>query len=256
MLNRAFKVSHWDSKRDVAIPGDSEATLSFCIDHLLNAYHQSVKSHGAFYLALSGGSTPKAIFEKLTESPNKEKIDWSKVHLFWSDERSVGPESSESNYHMAMKSGFGKMPIPPQQIHRMVAETNIEENAELYEKTILKVLKDRLFDYMMLGMGEDGHTASLFPHTQALEENSKLVLANWVPQKNTWRMTMTYSCINSAKHIVIYVMGAAKKEMLESALRDEKHFSDLPIMKVGTSHHKALWICDTAAAENIKKQIK
>lgn len=256
MLNGAFKVSHWDARRDVAIPGDSDQTLQFCIDHLINAYHAAIKSHGAFYIALSGGSTPKAIFEKLTQSPNKEKIDWSLVHLFWGDERSVSADSPDSNYHMAMKAGFGKMPIPPGQIHRMVAETNIQENADIYSQTILKVLKGGNFDYMMLGMGEDGHTASLFPHTVGLQENHKLVIANWVPQKNTWRMTLTYPCINSAKHIVIYVMGSAKKEMLESVLSEEKHFSDLPIVNIGRSTHKALWICDSAAAENIKKRIK
>lgn len=256
MLNPFFKICHWNAWRDVTVPGDTKDTLTFCIEHLIDSYRAAVKDHGAFYMALSGGSTPKAIFQSLTASPHKEKVDWSKVHLFWSDERSVPGDHPDSNYHMAMESGFAKVPIPKEQIHRMVAEEKIEDHASEYEQTIQEVLADRPFDYMMLGMGEDGHTASLFPHTAALQEESKLVTANWIPQKNTWRMTLTYPCINSAKHIVIYVLGAAKKEMLERVLSDEGHFTDLPITKIGTKKHKSLWICDSAAAEKIKGRLK
>ncbi|MCX6989576.1 MAG: 6-phosphogluconolactonase [Chlamydiae bacterium] len=244
---------HFDDRRDITIPGDVNETLSFCIDHLLNAYHTAVKSHGAFYIALSGGSTPKAIFEKLTSSPIKEQIDWTKVHLFWGDERSVGPENPESNYHMAMEAGFKNMGIPSGQIHRMVAEENIDNNAEIYSQTLQKVLKGKALDYTMLGMGEDGHTASLFPHTEALSEEDLLAVANHVPQKNTWRMTLTYPCINNSIHIVIYVIGSSKKQMLQTVFKKDAHFIDLPIVKIGSKTHKALWICDTAAAELLKK---
>jgi 6-phosphogluconolactonase len=244
---------HFDNRRDIAIPGNVEKTLSFCIEHLLTAYDASIKDHGAFYIALSGGSTPKAIFEKLTSSPIKEKIDWSKVHLFWGDERSTPPENPESNYHMAMEAGFKNMGIPTEQIHRMVAEKNIATNAEIYNQTLSKVLKGRPLDYTMLGMGEDGHTASLFPHTEALNEEHALTVANNVPQKNTWRMTLTYPCINNSCHIVIYVIGSSKKQMLQTVFKEDAHFVDLPIVKIGTKKHKALWICDTAAAELLKK---
>ena len=244
---------HFDERRDIAIPGNVNETLSFCIEHLLNAYHSSIKDHGAFYIALSGGSTPKAIFEKLTSSPIKEKIDWTKVHLFWGDERSVSPENPESNYHMAMEAGFKNMGIPTGQIHRMHAEESIEKNAELYSQTLQSILKGRHLDYTMLGMGEDGHTASLFPHTEALGIEDKLAVANHVPQKNTWRMTLTYTCINNSSHIVIYVIGSSKKQMLETVFKEDAHFIDLPIVKIGTKKHKAFWICDTSAAELLKK---
>lgn len=250
MLNKV-KYRHWDIYTDLIIPGEVEATITFCVEHLLSAYKQSIEDHGAFYLALSGGSTPKAIFEKLTEAPLKDQIDWSKVHLFWSDERSVSPNDPESNYHMAMQAGFSKMPIPHGQIHRMVAEKEINNGADDYEKLIHHVLRGRPFDYLMLGMGEDGHTASLFPHTTALSEEIRWVASNWVPQKNTWRMTLTYPCINSARHIVIYVIGASKKKILHNVLSKEKHFLDHPIVKIGTKEHKALYICDHAAAELI-----
>lgn len=253
MLTVNGKSFHWDARRDVVIPGDTEQTLTFCVDHLLRAYEEAIRSHGNFYIALSGGSTPKNIFHKLTHSPIKEKIDWSKIHLFWSDERSVGPDHIDSNYRMAMEEGFAKMPIPKDQIHRMEAEKGVERYAIIYEEIIERVLKKRPFDYIMLGMGDDGHTASLFPHTSALSEEKKSVCGNWIPQKDTWRMTLTYPCINQAAHIVIYVLGEAKKQTLLSVLKDEKPSIDYPIVKIGTTSNKALWICDLAAGSNLKK---
>ena len=148
------------------------------------------------------------------------------------------------------------MPIPSHQIHRMRAEENIEFNAQAYEEMLSKVLNGRALDYIMLGMGEDGHTASLFPGSHALSEEHKSVVANWVPSKNTWRMTLTYPCINSARHIVIYVMGESKQSMLLKVLTDQLHFLDLPVTKIGTKQHKALWICDEDASKQIQGLLK
>ena len=130
---------------------------------------------------------------------------------------------------------------------------NIKKNAELYSQSLQKVLKGRPLDYTMLGMGEDGHTASLFPHTEALTIEDTLAVANHVPQKNTWRMTLTYSCINNSSHIVIYVIGSSKKQMLQKVFEEGADYIDLPIVKIGAKKHKALWICDTAAAQLLKK---
>lgn len=232
------------------IPGDAEATIQACVEHLISCYKRAVKEHGAFFIALSGGSTPKAIYEKLTKAPFAGQIDWSKVYLFWSDERSVEPTSPDSNYHMAMEAGFKKMAIPSDQIQRMCAERDIEKNAAAYEKKIQKLLKGRPFDLIMLGMGEDGHTASLFPETKALEIHDRLVAANYVPQKSTWRMTLTYPCINQAIETVIYVLGASKKERVSEVLKNPK--LNLPIQQVGTKERPALWILDQSAAELIQ----
>lgn len=256
MLDDNGKHAHLDPYTDLIVPGDAKETISFCVEHFLSAYRESIEDHGAFYVALSGGSTPKAIFEKITASPIKEKIDWTLLHLFWSDERSVPPTSTESNYHMAMNAGFAKVPIPEKNIHRMHAENNISDMALAYEREIKHTLQGKGFDYVMLGMGEDGHTASLFPSTAGLSEESRLVTANFVPQKDTWRMTFTYPCINKARHIVIYVIGQVKKTTLHAVLKKEKHFVDYPIVKVGTKEHKALYICDKDAAELILEEIE
>ena len=230
-------------------------TLIFCVEHFIAICKQAIKDHGAFFVALSGGSTPKAIFQHLSSPPYDQMVEWNKVHLFWSDERATAPDHPDSNYHMAMQAGLSKMPIPKDQIHRMRAEEKIEENAASYEQEIAAALKGRPFDLVMLGMGEDGHTASLFPHTAALNIENRLVAANFIPEKNTWRMTFTYPCINQASHIAIYVLGMSKKDTLAEVLLSPPQFDRYPIQKVGTVAHRALWIVDqTAAAELLAKK--
>lgn len=230
-----------EERRSLIVPGDQATTLAFCVDHWLKTAKTAIQKHGHFAVALSGGTTPHAIYRALAE--RKRELDWNKVFLFWSDERAVPPDHPESNYQMAMQAGLNGLGIPTTQIFRM----NAEGEAEEYEKTIKTLLKDRPFDLVMLGMGEDGHTASLFPGTAALTIQDRLVARNYVPQKKSWRMTLTFPCINSAKNITIYVLGKNKQEMLFKVFRDEKS-KDLPVQKVGTVEHPALWIADQDAA--------
>lgn len=240
-----LQIQPLNKRAEFVIPGSTEETLTYCVEHLMHAYREAILDHGAFYIALSGGSTPKAIFEKLTTSPIKEEIEWNKVHLFWGDERSVGPNDPESNYKMAMDAGLAKMGIPENQIHRMKAEGNIQAEAQAYETLLMEQLKSRPLDYLCLGMGEDGHTASLFPGTAALTETKRKVVANQVPQKNTWRMTFTFPYINSATKIVLYVLGDSKKDKVKEIFSLEQIL--YPVQQVGTEDNKALWILDTAA---------
>lgn len=248
MLIETMKPRFLDESKNLIVPGNYQKTLVFCVEHFIAISKQSLANHGFFAVALSGGSTPKAIFEKLCSSPYKEQISWSNIHLFFSDERALPPSDPDSNFYMAMQAGFHKMPIPNDQIHRMQAESNIENNALEYEKTIHKVLGKRSFDLVMLGMGEDGHTASLFPFTEGLKVTDKLCIANYVPQKKCWRMTLTFSCINQASHICIYVLGASKREMLAQVLFHPKQIKIFPVEQIGSPQSKALWIADEAAA--------
>lgn len=241
-----------DERRDLVIKSTNQEALAFCADQFLEIYQESLSLHGSFSVALSGGSTPKALFALITKPPYSTQIEWSKVHLFWSDERSVAPNDPDSNFHMAMQAGFSDLPIPQANIHRMEAEQDIQTKALEYENLIKRHLSGRGFDLVMLGMGEDGHTASLFPGTEGLKVKERLVIANYVPQKNTWRMTFTYDCINAARHISIYVLGASKQEMLKKVL--SSHDNTYPIEKIGTKIHKATWIADAAAATLIQKQ--
>ena len=236
-----------DKRRHLALPGNKEATIAYCIDHLIDCYRAAVHDHGFFSLALSGGSTPKAIYGKLALS---NEIDWSKVHLFFSDERSVPPTDPDSNYKMALDSGFTA--INPPHMHRMIAEKDMPQNALAYEKLIERTLKGRPFDYIMLGMGEDGHTASLFPNSDGLEETKRLVVPNYAAPKKSWRMTFTFPLINSALHTVIYVIGEDKAPMLASILNEKSEAKLPPSGRVGTALHPALWIADDKAAKLMK----
>jgi len=241
-------LKHWDERRDLVIPGDSEATISYAADHWIHTGRLSIEKTGRYAVALSGGSTPKSIFENLSLRP--KDLDWSKVFLFWSDERAVPPNDPESNYHMAMTAGFSKLPIPKNQIFRMRAENAIEKNALEYEALIKNIVGPTLFDLVMLGLGEDGHTASLFPNTSAIEIEDRWVAPNYVNKKSSWRMTFTLPCINQSKLSVIYALGSSKAEIIPKVLNAPLP-SPWPASWVGTVSKKSLWIVDLLASKNL-----
>ena len=244
-----------DGRRKIAIPGDYEVTLAFAADLWIDMAQEAIQDHGFFAVALSGGSTPKKIYQRLSALP--DQLDWSKVFLFWSDERSVPPTDPASNFHMAMEEGgLNKLSIPQSQIFRMVAEEDIEANAKGYEDVILDKLGSHPFDLVMLGMGDDGHTASLFPHTEALKVKGRLVIPNYLPLKNSWRMTFTYECINRSNNICLYVAGAPKAEILEKVLLGPPTPEEYPSQLIGTPTNPALWIVDTEAGKNLTARLK
>jgi 6-phosphogluconolactonase len=187
----------------------------------------------------------------LASQEKRQEVDWKHCWLFWSDERAVAPTDTDSNYHMAMEAGLKTLGIPPEQIFRMVAENNIAQHAIDYEAAIKKHVNDAQFDLVMLGMGDDGHTASLFPWTEGLHVNDRLVIANYIPEKKVWRMSLTFECINKARDIDIYILGDGKADMVKKALTGPYKPDDLPIQKVGTKERPAFWICDSGAAAGV-----
>jgi len=247
--SKTMLLKQYDERRQIIVPGNQEATVNYCVDDFIDIAIQAIKERNLFCAALSGGSTPHAIFEHLAKKENAKKINWEKVRLFWSDERNAPPDDPESNYKMALDSGLNQLPIPPTNIFRMQAEANLEENALAYENLINQYVPNQTFDLIMLGMGDDGHTASLFPHTQGLDVQNRLVIANYIPQKQTWRMTFTFAQIHQSRNIRIYVIGEKKAEMLRQVLSLPYHPHDLPSQAVGTASSKALWIADLAAAQ-------
>lgn len=239
------EIQPFDTRRNLFI-GTHEEAIRFAAIHWIHTGQRAIQRNGRFTVALSGGSSPKAVFEHICKEHIKD-LDWTKVYLFWSDERAVPPTSSESNYKMAMDSGFSSLPIPAHQIFRMKGEENIEKNAKDYEDLIHKHVGSHLFDLVMLGVGEDGHTASLFPNTIALQEKSRLVVANFIPEKNCWRMTFTYPCIQKSRLSVIYCLGKSKESIVPLVLNAPID-SSFPASAIGTTDAKALWILDSDAA--------
>lgn len=241
-----------DDRRNLVVPGDQEATIKWSVEHFIHCAKESIARQDRFTVALSGGSTPKAIYKALTQPENRTRIDWSKVLLFWSDERAVPPSETESNYRMAMDAGLKELPLRKDHIFRMHAEEDIETQALRYEEHIASHVPNRTFDLVMLGMGEDGHTASLFPNTSGLGAKSQRVIANYIQQMNTWRMTLTFEQINSSRHIAVYVLGKAKAHTLAMVLKGTYDPTHLPAQKIGNPQHKCLWIADLDAAHDLR----
>ena len=239
-------INSYDERRDIIILKSEKEAVDYCVEHFISTANNAINDHGFFSVALSGGSTPKAIFQLLSEKENARKVDFTKVFLFWSDERAVSYDDPSSNYKMAMDAGLGLL-VPKDQIFPMNGVADLNYNARQYEATLNEIIPDNRLDLCMLGMGDDGHTASLFPHTKALEVKDRLVVKNEVPQKQCERLTLTFNTINSAKQIVIYVLGNGKAEMVKTVFQDPLNVQEFPIQAVGTRQSKALWIMDEAA---------
>lgn len=239
----------------IAIPGNLKKALHYSVEKWIEVANNAVADHGFFSVALSGGTTPLPLYQELTSSHNKNKLPWDQIYLFWSDERSVHEAHKESNYRMAViDGGFGNL-VPSKNIFRMVAEKDIEANALQYEEIIKTTLKNRPFDMTMLGLGDDGHTASLFPHTKALHVQKRLVVANFVPAQDTMRMTFTFDAINQSKNIFIHVFGASKASILEKVLATNYTPDEFPIQRVGTPQNKATFFLDEEAGKKLSTAI-
>jgi 6-phosphogluconolactonase len=212
---------------------------------------EAIKTHGRFSVALSGGSTPRGLHQELV-THFASRLDWNKVFFFWGDERHVPPDSSDSNYRMAKETLLSKLPIPRENIFRVLSELpDARQAAAKYEQALQQFFHPEpdsfpKFDFILLGMGPDGHTASLFPGTAALQEKDHLVVANWVEKLNTFRITFTYPVLNSAACIMFLVNGDEKAEMVRRALKDSA--ANLPCQKVRPDDGALLWYLDKGAA--------
>jgi 6-phosphogluconolactonase len=221
---------------------------------------EAAAKRGIARVAISGGSTPKATFKLLADpsGPFASTVPWDKLQLFWVDERCVGPDDPESNYGVARELLLSKVGIPKENVFRMEGELDPEEAASRYESTLRNVMKlegaeSPAFDLVTLGMGPDGHTASLFPHTEAIHELGRLVVANHVSQKDTWRITLTSPVINQAAEVVFEVEGAGKSEVLAEVLTGPRDPERLPSQLIRPSNGKLLFLLDEAAAVKLPR---
>jgi len=215
---------------------------------------QSIAKHGQFMVALSGGNTPKRMFQLLASDQFKGQVDWAKVQVFWSDERAVPPTSSESNYGMARRELLIRVPIPEGNVHRMEAEKpSIGRGAHEYEEVLRKYLDldDRgfpRFHLIFLGMGQDGHTASLFPAGRITRQTSRWVSTPMVTKLNMRRMTLTLPVLDAAMRVVFLVVGPEKAEILREVLQG-KADPPYPAQLVQPRHHGIkIFLVDRAAA--------
>jgi len=219
---------------------------------------QAVASRGMARIAISGGSTPQATFKLLADpaQPFLSTVPWDKLQLFWVDERCVPPDNSDSNYGVCRELLLTKVPISETNVFRMEGELDPEEAASRYESTLRNVMKlegaeSPAFDLVMLGMGPDGHTASLFPNTEALNEMGRLVVANHVPQKETWRITLTWPVINQGREVAFQVEGSGKAGVLAEVLTGPRDPERLPSQLIRPANGKLLFLLDQDAAAKL-----
>lgn len=219
-------------------------------DLFIELKKKSISSKGYFSVALSGGSTPKPVYEALASPERQEEMEWEKVHLFWGDERCVLPDHADSNYKMVNQSLLQHISIPDRNIHRVPTEMDPRMAAFSYEETLRGFFGGPLplFDLVFLGMGEDGHTASLFPHSAGLNEEERWFIANYAPKLETWRLTLTKKAINAAENIVVLVAGGAKANMLSDVLQGNYQPYEKPIQLITPTDGKMFWFVDQAAA--------
>lgn len=244
-----------------------EELNDFAAERFIEIGNAAIEKRGQFIVALAGGSTPKAFYQLLASDKFKNKIDWASVFFFFGDERHVPPDHKESNFRMANESLFEPLKISEENIFRWITE---EKHAEIvaddYESRILDFFdkKDLLsdefdeepsFDLILLGMGDDGHTASLFPYTEALNETNRIAVENIVEKLNAIRLTLTFPVINNAENVIFLVKGADKAETLKQVLEGEFEPLKFPSQNVQPVSGNLFWLVDSEAAELLENRI-
>jgi len=229
---------------------DSAAVAEAAADRIVAAARSSIEERGIFRIALSGGGTPKQVYPLLLDPARRDRIDWAAVEFFWGDERAVPPDDPESNFGVAYRMFISHLPnVRPDRVHRMPAEAPDLDAAALSHESELRLAfgarRDQppAFDLIWLGMGSDGHTASLFPGSTGLEERERWVIGNWAPSQEAWRMTLTFPVLNAAREVLFVVTGADKADALHEI---REGGSELPAARV--NGEAVEWIVDAGAA--------
>ncbi len=237
---------------DVKVFPESHGLYREAAERLVRAGRKAIEREGRFTLLLAGGSTPRRLYALLAAPEYRERADWSRTHLFWGDERAVPISHPQSNFRMASETLLSRLSFPEQNIHRVPAELGAEEAAAQYERELLKFFGGPpRFDLALLGMGADGHTASLFPGSNALREAARWVVAAAAPQ-GAARITLTLPALSAAAEVLFLVTGAAKAPALAAALEGPPD-PDLPAALVKPARGEVVWLVDGAAAAYLRK---
>lgn len=233
---------------------DSEHLIQAAAETFVRVAAKAIAAQGRFSVALSGGSTPRPLYALLGSEIFAGRIDWSRAHLFWGDERCVPPEDPRGNYHMVREILLKDIPLPPEHIHRIRGEDDPRSAAADYEREIRSFFdtpdgKPRTaFDLVLLGMGEDGHTASLFPGSPAIVEQTRWVSAEYAESVSMWRITLTPMLINSARNVLFLVSGAGKAKAVRDVLQGPFQPEKLPAQAIKPLKGRLTWLLDKAAA--------
>ena len=243
---------------EIRILTTPQELFSAAAEEVVRAANEAVKQRGRFTIALAGGSTPKGLYNLLATNA-RTALHWDRMFFFFGDERHVPPNDPDSNYRMADESMLSKIPVAAANIFRIPAENpDADAVAKAYEETLKKFFTLQpgqfpQFDLILLGMGPDGHTASLFPGTAALQEKKRLVVANWVEKMKTHRITLTFPILNAARCVAFLVSGTDKATVLRAVLEEDVAPEQYPSKLVRPSDGELIWLLDRAAASQLKK---
>jgi 6-phosphogluconolactonase len=247
-MSRKLRINYY-------VEADAAALARRAATYFVEMVREAVDAQGLARLAISGGSTPKAAFELMADPHQwwRVAMPWDRLNLYWVDERAVPPDHPDSNYRMTRESLLSKVPLPAEQVHRMQGELEPEVAAARYESELrnsfrLEGAESPRFDLVALGMGPDGHTASLFPYTAAIHEMSRLVTANHVPQLDTWRITLTWPVINHASSVFFLIGGADKAERVREVFTGPRDPERLPSQLIWPASGILTLFLDKAAA--------
>jgi 6-phosphogluconolactonase len=237
----------------VKIIPDNSALARTAAQEFHRLSEAAVQERGRFSVALSGGNTPRTVYSLLASE--HQQLPWDRIHIFFGDERHVSPDHPDSNFRMANESLLSKVPIPEKNVHRIRAELEANAAATEYEQELRSFfhLVDHdwpAFDLIFLGLGEDGHTASLFPGSQALTESSRRVVANWVEKFQAFRITFTFPVLNHASEVVFMVSGAGKAQILSEVVRTGAR--KYPAQNVQPKNGDLLWLVDQEAGSLLR----
>jgi len=244
-------------KPDIRIVENVEKLSWEAAEEFVRQARKAVRTREAFTIALAGGSTPKALYALLAAQSGtsfRARVPWDTTHFFWGDERHVPPNHPDSNYRMAHETMLSRVPVPPKNVHRIRAENpDASKAAEDYDQELREFFRlpsgqFPRFDLILLGMGPDGHTASLFPGTDAVREQKKLVTAPWVETFRTYRITLTPPVLNNAASVIFLVSGKEKAETVREVLQGEFQPTRLPAQVIRPTNGRLLWLVDRAAA--------
>ena len=240
----------------VQIFDDTLALSKAAVDLFIEAAREAVRERGRFTVALTGGSSPLHLYQLLAQSPNRERIPWSQTYVFWGDERWVPLTDERSNAKMAYEALLDQVPIPKDQIYPMWGDQQPEDFALQYENLLQDFFQqsDKSFDLVLLGMGDDGHTASLFPGTAVLEEQSRWVQAYYLEQQSMYRITLTAPVINMARKIVFITFGEKKADALFEVLEGDYKPEKYPAQLIEAREGAVVWLVGKGAAKRLSSK--
>jgi len=234
--------------REIKVLPDAAAVAREAAERVVAAANRAADEGRTFSVALAGGSTPKALYELLASEAYRSRVDWTKVEVFFGDERNVPPDHKDSNYRMAHQALLSKVPIPGDNVYRMAGDLDANEAAKEYGQVLKEKFGDGGIDMVLLGMGDDGHTASLFPDTAALDERKHRAVANYVPKLNTWRITLSAPFINRSREVLVLVAGASKAARVQEVLEGPPDPRRLPVQLIAPPEGTVTWLLDAGAA--------